>query len=122
MNKAQALDSFWNSFGIPAYEENSVPDKAGMPYITYSKIFDTIGNVAPMNASLWYYSDSWTAIHRKFNEISQRINENGYVNIPLDNGYMVIMQGTPFGQSIADTNDKVKRIYINISVEYLTSY
>ena len=98
MNKAQALESFWNSFGIPAYEENSVPDKASMPYITYSKIFDTIGNVAPMNASLWYYSDSWTAIHRKFNEISQRINE------------------------IADTNDKVKRIYINISVEYLTSY
>mgnify|MGYP007057717663 CR=1 FL=1 len=28
MNKTQALHQFWNSFGIDAYEENSVPDDA----------------------------------------------------------------------------------------------
>ena len=34
-NKWQAIDRFWNSFGIPAYDESSVPQGATMPYITY---------------------------------------------------------------------------------------
>lgn len=36
MNKAQAIQAFWESFGVPAYEESTVPDDAVMPYITYS--------------------------------------------------------------------------------------
>ena len=36
MNKIQALDSFWNSFGLRAYDSMSVPDDAELPRITYS--------------------------------------------------------------------------------------
>ena len=37
MNKAQALDQFWNGFGIPAWDENTVPEDPavrGERYIT----------------------------------------------------------------------------------------
>ena len=27
MDKAQSLDAFWNSFGVDAYDESSVPDE-----------------------------------------------------------------------------------------------
>lgn len=35
MDRAQAIHSFWNSFGLKAYDENTVPDNAKLPYITY---------------------------------------------------------------------------------------
>ena len=35
MTAAEAIYGFWSSFGVPAYEENAVPDGAGMPYLTY---------------------------------------------------------------------------------------
>ena len=35
MDKAQALHSFWSGFGLTAYDENTVPDGAQLPYITY---------------------------------------------------------------------------------------
>jgi hypothetical protein len=44
MNKSQALQSFWESFGIPAYNEYTVPDNAEMPYITYSVIIGKLLN------------------------------------------------------------------------------
>ena len=34
MTKANAIYNFWNSFGITAYEENTVPEDAIFPYIT----------------------------------------------------------------------------------------
>ena len=41
MDKIQALDRFWNAFGIPAYDKNSVPDGAKPPYITYDVASDS---------------------------------------------------------------------------------
>ena len=40
MNKEQAIHFFWSQFGLPAYDENSVPDDAQMPYITYNVVID----------------------------------------------------------------------------------
>ena len=38
MTKAAAIYQFWNSFGLTAYEENTVPDDAAFPYITYQLV------------------------------------------------------------------------------------
>ena len=35
MDKYQAINEFWNRFGVMAYDENTVPDDAELPYITY---------------------------------------------------------------------------------------
>ena len=45
MTKEQALYKFWISFGMQAYEENSVPSDATFPYITYQLVTDSIGTM-----------------------------------------------------------------------------
>lgn len=120
MNKWQALDAFWNSFGIPAYEENSIPDDAKMPYITYNASIDSLDRPQNCTADVWYHSNSWQGISLKVDEISNAITIGGKV-MPIDDKQFVwICRGTPFAQRMADEDDEVKRIYIVLNVEFLT--
>ena len=74
MDKDQALYTFWSSFGLPAYDETSVPDYTEYPYITYSTSLSSLGNVVTLNASLWYYSTSWTDASNKAKEIAEYVS------------------------------------------------
>lgn len=118
MNKEQALNSFWNSFNIPAYDEGSVPDDAVLPYITYSVGIDRFDRPVSLSAQLWYKSTSWEEITLKSEEIAQRILDGGEM-VGYDNGAIWITTGTPFAQRINIQNDTVKRIAINIEAEFI---
>ena len=121
LNKAEALQSFYESFGIPAYDANSVPDDAMMPYITYSVSTDSLDNVVNLQASLWYKSSSWMGISNKADEIAQRLVEHNIIK--LDGGYMYLCKGSPFAQRMADpSDDTVKRMYMNIQAEFFTKF
>ena len=123
MNKSQAINTFWNSFGFRAYDENSVPEDAVFPYITYSQATDSLGNVVLLNASIWDRSSSWITVSQKAEEIAQTLAEYGYYKIKLDNGYLWMVKGTPFAQRMSDPIDReIKRIYLNVNAEYLTAY
>ena len=120
MTKAAAIYQFWNSFGLTAYEENTVPDDAAFPYITYQLVTDSFDSEVPVTASLWYRSESWTAINSKTEEISQTISRGGKI-IPCDGGSIWLKRGQPFAQSMGDESDNlIKRKYINLTAEYLT--
>lgn len=125
MDKAQALHKFWSSFEIPAYDENSVPydeTRPQMPYITYETKTDSIGNTLMLSASLWYRSSSWAEITKKADEVAGFIGY-GHKIMPLDQGYLFITKGTPFASRMVDENDiMVKRMIINIMIEFLTAY
>ncbi len=120
MEKQQSYYSFWNSFEIPAYDENSVPDDATFPYITYQVISSDYDNVIYPTASIWTRSASWTVADEKLNEISRRIEE--MLPIPLTGGYMRIDKGSPFAQRMAEEDRTVKRYVLNLNVEFLTEY
>jgi hypothetical protein len=121
MGKEEALYSFWNSFGLPAYDEQTVPDDAVMPYITYETITDSINRNFLLTGSLWYKSTSWEEISLKSQEIASHLGQGGSV-IPYNGGALWITRGTPFAQRISDpSDDSVRRIYININAEYLGS-
>jgi hypothetical protein len=123
MNKTQALHKFWNSFGLNAYEEGSVPDNAKFPYITYTNEMDSLDNICMVIGNLWYRTDSWKAIIDKSEEIARYVKEHGFVTIPFDNGYLYITGGNPFAQTMDEPgDDKIKRIFININVEYLSRF
>lgn len=122
MDKAQAIDNFWNSFGLPAYDENTVPQNAEMPRITYSIVSDSLGSPVSMSASVWYRSSSWKDISLKTKEIEKRLGEHGGEVITLDEGKMWIVKGTPFAQRMSDPDNSIRRIYLNIQVEFLTPY
>ena len=121
MTKAAAIYQFWNSFGLTAYEENSVPDDAAFPYITYQLVTDSFDREIPLTASIWYRSESWTAINAKTEEISQKISRGGKV-ISCDGGAIWLKRGQPFAQSMGDESDNlIKRKYLNITAEFMTA-
>lgn len=118
MNKSQIVHSFWNSFNIPAYDENTVSPVTTLPHITYFFASDNFDHPVEMNASLWYRSTSWQDISNKADEIALVIGDG--LILPVDGGYIWITRGRPFAQRMADSDDSIRRIYINIQVEFLT--
>ena len=122
-SKEYALHRFWSSFGLKAYDENTVPDKAmdenNGRYITYSVYTSTFEDPVPLYASLWYRDTSWEEITEKVNVISNYIGYGGRI-ISYDGGKMWILRGVPFSQRMPDEDDQIRRIYINIMVEFLS--
>ena len=121
MTKAAAIYQFWNSFGLTAYEENSVPVEATFPYITYQLVTDSFDREIPLSASLWYRSESWTEINAKTEEISQAISRGGKI-ISCDGGAVCLKRGQPFAQNMGDeSDDLIKRKYLNITAEFMAA-
>lgn len=120
MDKEQALHNFWSSFGLPAYDEASVPDDAVMPYITYKVATGSLGDIIGLTATVWYRSSSWAEITRKKNEIAEYIGVGGKT-IKIDNGYAWIYRGSTFAQRIPSQDDRVRGYYLMLNAEYLTS-
>lgn len=117
MDKEQALYSFWSGFNLPAYDETIAPEDATFPRITYETSTDSFGTEIALTASLWYYSTSWADITKKAHEISAFIGMGGKV-IKTNDGAIWIKRGTPFAQRMADSNDSLRRIVLNISAEF----
>ena len=129
MTKATAIYQFWNSFGIKAYEENTVidadeegkPVEPTFPYITYQLVTDSFDREVAATASLWYRGESWTAINAKTEEISAHIGLGGKI-VKCDGGRIWIKRGQPFAQNMGDENDDlIKRKYLNLTFEFLTA-
>ena len=121
MTKAAAIYQFWSGFGLMAYEENTVPTDAAFPYITYQLVTDSFDREIPLTASLWYRSESWTAINAKTEEISQKISRGGKI-ISCDDGAIWLKRGQPFAQNMGDESDNlIKRKYLNITAEFMTA-
>ena len=123
MEKETALYEFWSSFGLPAYEENSVysdGDVPAFPYITYEVQTDSFGSAVYLTASLWYRSTTWEAAIKKKDEIAERIGMGG-VMAQLSNGAVWIKRGSPFARCMGDgSDDMIKRVVLNVAVEYFT--
>lgn len=121
MDKAQAIHNFWSGFGWDAYDENSVPNDAEYPRITYQVQTDSLDNVLLLSASLWDKSTSWERISKKAELIAQEIVHMYPAAIKINGGGLYISKGTPFAQRIADPDDSIKHIYLNINAEFLTA-
>lgn len=122
MDKAQSLHAFWSGFDLPAYDESSVPDSAVMPYITYNVATDSLDSVLPLHGNLWYRSTAWDAISQKAEEIAEALGSECYMIKKIDGGYVWLQKGRPFAQRMTDEDEQVRRIYINVTAEFLTAY
>ena len=128
MTKAAALQSFFSSFGIPAYEENSVYAMAeqgsapSYPYLTYEVKLDYFGESdTVISFSLWYRSMSWTDINAKSEEISAAIGRVGKF-ADYDSGSVLIMRSQPWATHMGDdSDDMVKRIVHNLNLRYYSN-
>ena len=124
MTKEAALYNFWSMCGIPVYEENAVPtseDGAEFPYITYQVVTDSFGNNVALTGSVWCRSTSWKEANAKAQEISNVLSRGG-VTLACDGGIIWIRRGVPFAQSMGDdSDDLIKRKYLNITAEFITA-
>lgn len=132
MNKQQAYNSFWQSFGVLAFEENTVPEDqvieklieggaaaSKYPYITYQVLTDDIGAPVFPTASIYDRSSSWEKADTLANLISARIKEMN--TIKLDNGRMFITKGSPFSQHMDEEGDRaIRRVVLNLGIEFFT--
>ena len=119
MDKIQALHNFWSNFGLTAYDQNTVPDDAQLPYITYEVSDDSFGNTLAQTASLWYRSSSWADITNKEIQISNFITMGGRL-ITYNGGAFWIKKASPWAQRMSDpSDDKIRRIVLNVTIEFL---
>lgn len=118
MTKEQAYHAFLAAFGWPVYDENTVPDDATLPRITYNFSDAEFGDPVAMSISAWDRSTSWVSVTAMKDQIYNAIGLGGKI-IPFDGGYIWIKRGQPFSQRMADENDSIRRIYINVEAEYL---
>jgi len=116
--RERALYNFWSSFGLPVYDETSVPDTAEMPYITCEISTAAFDKPIPLSLSLWYYSSSWTAITAKAREIIETIGT--HKSVRYDGGGMnITIPSQDYDRMSDSANDMIRRIVINIMVEFV---
>ena len=118
MDKVQAYHSFWSSFAIPAYDETTVPDGAVLPYITYNVLTSGFEDSLYPTASIWYKGTSWADITAKTEEISAAIGFGGTL-VPYDGGTIWIKRGQPFAQRLSDTDSLIRRVMLNLEIEFI---
>ena len=119
MDKEQALQTFWSQFGVEAYDENSVPDDAELPYITYEVSTDNFDNQVYLSGSIWSRSKSWATVINISHNVEAAVGYGGQT-IGYDNGLIWVKRGAPFSRRMGDPDDSIKRIIINIEVEYIS--
>ena len=122
MDKFQALHQFWSSFSWKAYDQNTVPSEdlqPEMPRITYEAGTAGFEDIANLTASLWDKSYSWASVSAKAEEIFAYIGLGG-AKVNFDGGQIWITRGSPFAQRMSDEDDSIRRIVLQVQVEYLT--
>ena len=121
MTKEQALQKFFNQFGIVGYRATAVPDDVIFPYLTYDAPVSSFNeDPVSITLNLYYYTDSEAVPDAKAEEIRQAISMGG-VLLNCDGGAIWLKWGAPWCRSLVDdTNKNIKRRYINITADYLT--
>lgn len=121
MDRTQALNFFWSGYGLTAYDEQTVPDGAQMPYITYETVVGDLDTQVALTGSLWYRSTSWQEITAKMEAIYADIGRGGKV-VHYEGGILWVTRGSPFAQRITEPNDDtVRRYYMNITAQYISA-
>jgi hypothetical protein len=122
-NVSVALHDFFTRFGIPAFLEDSIPEKmpdgdggtvdTNPPYITYQLMIPEPLHTSILHARVWYRNTSAGPVLAKCGEIERAIGRG--VTIPTEYGSVVIFKdsNTPFTQ-LQPMNDP------NLKVAYLT--
>ena len=125
MDNYQALQTFWDSFGIDAYDEQTLFDEGSMPaypHITYEAASGGYMNTSMLSASIWDKNTSWAWIKTKVEEIRQSIGYGGR-QLAVDGGYIWVKlpEISQFSAPVDSGDDSVKRIRMSIEVDFMTT-
>lgn len=125
MTKNAAIQSFFESFGLPAYPATSVPTSGSempeFPYITYTVPTDWGVERVAGSASVYYRTESWTGINAKVDAISSAVGAG--VTLTCDEGGIIVRKGSPWAQPMGDDSDNmIKRKILTFEFLFATTY
>jgi hypothetical protein len=125
VTKAQALYSFWASFGWTVVDEQSMYDEQTMAdlgdpsrYISYESAVGELGDPIALDADLWHKSTSWATVEEKAEEIYDYIGYGGKF-VHYDGGAIWITRRNPPYQRM-EAAENVRRIHFYINAEFLS--
>lgn len=114
---AKTLHAFYSGFSVPAYAEDSVPDDAKLPYITYSVPQSDVFSGATHQARIWYPTDkgapSNVDVNAKADEVIAAIGHG--VKLRAGHGYVCIYPGNPKAQP-QPSDDATRIVYLNLEL------
>ena len=111
-NTAKTLNTFANSFGLPAYSTDTVPDNVPLPYITFPLTEPEWNQKATWYLQGWYRTKSNVELFAKVDEIIREIG-TGLI-LGTEGGYIVIYPESPLVQLLVDGD--MRSFYINLSI------
>lgn len=118
LDKWSVQKVYWSSFGLPAYEENTVPDDAVMPYLTYQAVSGQLGGLPNATANLFYKGTSWAKIMQEVGTIEKFIDRQMF----FDGGIMKVRKPLQnFAQPMPESDKKVRRMRLNVEIEFLSA-
>lgn len=103
----EALYTFWNQFGIPAYSDDMVPDDAKLPYIRYSVVRPSAMSASILTAYNFHEKRLMGNVERIdiAGKIAEAIPEKG-VKIPMGDGsFIALYRNTDFQNLYKDPED-----------------
>ena len=117
-NLTKTLYSYFNSFGVSAYLDNSAPTGATFPYITYTLNYEDgyIDNL--IQVRIWTKSTSLVQLTTLVDKIGDNVN-NGITINGADGGTIWIKKGSPFAQFIPEEDLTLKVAYLTLTTNIL---
>ena len=112
-----ALQTFLEGFGVPAYDENSVPGNAVLPYLTYTPVITDWRSSALLMVRLWDYPGPDQSADRLYgivDKISEAVGEG--IRIPAGEGYITLYKGTPWAQPQPTPEIRARVIILNFEI------
>lgn len=118
LTKFTAQKVYWSSFGLPAYEEHTVPDDAKYPYLTYQAVNGQLGGVLNASGNLYYKGTSWAKIMQEVEQMEKAIDRQ----IFIDGGIMKVRKPlSNFAQPMPENDSKVRRMLLTVEIEFLSA-
>lgn len=113
----RTLYTYFNSFGIPAFLEDSIPVGQELPYITYSPVIpDGWGDLSAFHARVWYPSkDGRAPVLQMVDKIADSLQ--GSLCLTCDGGAILLRRGDMWAQPMDNTPEGYLCEYLQFTLE-----
>lgn len=117
LDKFSAQKVYWSSFGMPAYQELTVPEDVQFPYIAYQTANGSLDGVINVSASVYYKGTSWAQIMKDVLQMEKAIDRQVFI----EGGCMKVRKPiTNFAQPMGDEDEKIRRMLLTVEIEFLS--
>lgn len=120
--RTAALAAWLGGFGMPAYAAQAVPDDAELPYLTFTPVSGAWGDgEQAVTVEVWRRTASEAEANADAEAVGRALGLGGAM-LPCDGGGLWVRRGSPFWQAADSGEPGVKRRYINLSIENITTF